>query len=423
MGRRPRLSKYDCLDIDQNKLIKSEEDKIYYLRLVEMIKTHKYGLCASIASKANTDLRNWIYSKTLRLVDTDKFQYKISTRVFWVRYGLADFPKCRICGNTIGVNCDIKLVRGYPDHCSFKCAQHDSIVMQRKIDTNVKQHGVNWWTNPNLMTQTLIERYGVDNYTKTSAYKDKQKEGFRKHYGVDHNMKCEKGRHEWSESYKVRTGYDHNWKNPESREICKQSCIAKYGVDHNMKCEAGREKWRQSIRDKYGVEYDHNWKVPEVREHYHDTCERRYGVRHPQQCPEIRKLSQYRYIYDGIHFDSKPEIAFYVWLKDHGVDFKYQPDECFNYEFDGMNRRYFPDFKVGDRFYEIKGDHMISESGTWICPWNHSHDAQYDAKRKCAEANGVVVLTSNEYAKYLKYIDEKYGRGWLDQFKNIPSEK
>ena len=66
---------------------------------------------------------------------------------------------------------------------------------------------------------------------------------------------------------------------------------------------------------------------------------------------------------------------------------------------------------------------MISESGTWICPWDHSHDAQYDAKRKCAEANGVVVLTSNEYAKYLKYIDEKYGRGLLDQFKNIPSEK
>ena len=77
MGRRPRLSKYDCLDIDQNKLIKSEEDKIYYLRLVEMIKTHKYGLCASIASKANTDLRNWIYSKTLCLVDTDKFYWVV----------------------------------------------------------------------------------------------------------------------------------------------------------------------------------------------------------------------------------------------------------------------------------------------------------------------------------------------------------
>lgn len=73
MGRRPKLSKYDCLDIDQNKLIKTEEDKIYYLRLIEMVKTHKYGLCASIVSKANTDLRTWIYNKTPRLVDTDKF--------------------------------------------------------------------------------------------------------------------------------------------------------------------------------------------------------------------------------------------------------------------------------------------------------------------------------------------------------------
>ena len=30
-----------------------------------------------------------------------------------------------------------------------------------------------------------------------------------------------------------------------------------------------------------------------------------------------------RYVYDGRSFDSKPEIAFYVWLKDNGMDFEY----------------------------------------------------------------------------------------------------
>lgn len=267
------------------------------------------------------------------------------------------------------------------------------------------------------MVQTLLDTYGVDNYTKTPEYKAKQKEGFMRHYGVDHNMKCEKGRAEWSEAYKASTGYDHNWKNPECRENMKKTLVGIYGVDHNMKCERGKEQWREGIRRKYGSEYDHDWKVPEVREHQYETCQKRYGVRNPMQCPEIQRKAKIRYKYDGISFDSKPEIALYLWLKDRGVQFEYQPDCDFRYEYEGKTHRYYPDFRIGGVYVEIKGDHMIAEDGSWICPWDRSQDGLYDAKRRCAEENGVVVLDSEGYAEYLAWSRRLLGPGFLEGLK------
>lgn len=61
---------------------------------------------------------------------------------------------------------------------------------------------------------------------------------------------------------------------------------------------------------------------------------------------------------------------------------------------------------------------MISESGKWICPWDRTKDGLYKAKQECAEVNGIRIITSDEYSRYLKYVSKKYGRGYLDSFKN-----
>jgi hypothetical protein len=115
---------------------------------------------------------------------------------------------------------------------------------------------------------------------------------------------------------------------------------------------------------------------------------------------------------------SEEDRSFYVWLKDNNVQFEYQPDCDFWYEYEGKPRRYYPDFKVGDTYYEIKGDHMISESGEWICPWDTTRNNLYEAKHQYVLKIGVVVLTSKDYAGYLDYVAAKYGKDWLDGFKN-----
>jgi len=53
-------------------------------------------------------------------------------------------------------------------------------------------------------------------------------------------------------------------------------------------------------------------------------------------------------LYDNNTFDSAPEVAFYIWLKDNNKHFIYHPNEFLSYDFNGVTYRYFPDFKVDD---------------------------------------------------------------------------
>lgn len=39
-------------------------------------------------------------------------------------------------------------------------------------------------------------------------------------------------------------------------------------------------------------------------------------------------------------FDSKPELAFYIWLKDNGIEFEFHPNISFIYEYAGKRHVY-----------------------------------------------------------------------------------
>lgn len=145
----------------------------------------------------------------------------------------------------------------------------------------------------------------------------------------------------------------------------------------------------------------------------------RYGVKYAQQCPEIRAKSGYRYIYNGIKFDSQPELAYYIWLTDNKIQFEYQPSVHIEYQINGEIHVYIPDFKIGDRLIEIKGDQYLDkESGAWICPYDRSKDELYEAKHQCCLSNNVQILYSCDYQRYIDYVNQKYGKKYLKQFKN-----
>ena len=87
-------------------------------------------------------------------------------------------------------------------------------------------------------------------------------------------------------------------------------------------------------------------------------------------------------MYNGIRFDSGPEIAYYIWLSDNNIEFTYQPKVSFKYLAEnGKEHLYIPDFQVGQDFVEIKGDQYLDKlTGKWVCPYDHSIDDHYEAK-------------------------------------------
>ena len=97
-------------------------------------------------------------------------------------------------------------------------------------------------------------------------------------------------------------------------------------------------------------------------------------------------------------------------MTDYNIKFEYQPNIKFEYEFKNKKHFYYPDFKVGDVFLEIKGDHLYEAM--------QIENTIDNAKYQCMIRNNVKILRYNDYKKYLDYIKEKYGTDYLKQFKN-----
>lgn len=260
-------------------------------------------------------LMDWINVQLPLLHDK---KYSISYKVYWIMYGIEQFPKCKYCGNIMNSLTNfIGIFYGFHKYCCNRCAQKD-IETQLTIQNTLKMH-----FGENVKTSLQIKQI---------------------------------------------------------REKIKQTNLLKYGNEN-----AGASTI-------------------------------------------IQKKIKKRYIYNNIYFHSAPELAFYIYLKDNNIDFQYHSNEYFEYIFNGNKHRYYPDFKINGQFIEIKGDQFFDKNGKMKAPFKSHFKTdneyeiackQYETKYKCMLDNNVKILRNIDYQKYIDYIDKKYGKNYLKQFKTI----
>lgn len=246
----------------------------------------------------------------------------LNEKAYWFLHDLKEYPHCQFkdCMNKVTF---AGLKKGYRMAC---CNSHAQAVARLKTAaTNLMRYGS---TTPlhskeirAKINQHNIETYGTANVVESDYFKQKRIETCRKNFGVDWPMQSEEVR-------------------KKSRESCKET----YGVEYVLQDEDVKAKGRETSRDKYGVDYP--MKSEEVKAKSRSTFQRNYGVNAPAQCPEIRRKQQMRCTYNGLHFDSTLEIAYYIWLVDHNVEFTYEPDLKFKYIYNGKVHWYIPDFIV-----------------------------------------------------------------------------
>lgn len=117
-------------------------------------------------------------------------------------------------------------------------------------------------------------------------------------------------------------------------------------------------------------------------------------------------MKKVRYCYDNNIFDSSWELAYYIYLKDFGINFEYHPDTTFPYKLDENAikfKKYHPDFKVHDKYVEIKSSFLAEH--------------QDKHKLEFLDNLGIEVLLKDDIKPFLNYIDEKYGKNYLNQFR------
>lgn len=273
-------------------------------------------------------------------------------------------------------------------------------ILEKSIATRKRNHGEDY-TGRAKCKNTMQQKYGVDYAYQIESVKEKIKQDNLEKYGVEYYSSTK-----------------------ECREKVANTCMNKYGATTYAGSDVGKENNRKRHFEKYGVEY--NWQREDVKQKIKDTNLQKYGVEFAMQNHDVRVRSQMRYTYDGKHFDSLPEIALYVRLKDNNTQFEYQPDVKFEFVHDNVAHFYHPDFRIGDELYELKGRQFFKNkdvsTNVMVNPYDHSLDALYEAKHQCMLRNGVKILSDNDYKVYLDYLKQKFTPEQIKSFRNTKKD-
>lgn len=295
---------------------------------------------------------------------------------------------------------------------------------ERSRKTCLEKYGVEYSfsseNNINKSKQTCLEKYGVDHYSKSDSFKEKFKETCQEKYGVNAPAQCPEIYQKLKNTCLEKYGVENYAKTEEFKEKFKETSIKRYGVENPIQNKEIIEKRIKTCQEKYGV--NNYIETEEFKEISKKTCLEKYGVEHISKAHIIHIKASKKYKYNNITFDSSWELAYYIWLTDHKINFEYQPNIKFKYIANEKEHFYFPDFKIGNELIEIKGDHFFDKNGNFRCPFNildENIQNEYKAKYECMLNNNIKIMRKNEIRNILYYIESRYGKKYLKQFKAI----
>jgi hypothetical protein len=167
-------------------------------------------------------------------------------------------------------------------------------------------------------------------------------------------------------------------------------------------------KQRQLLAKKTNLEkrgHDSNFKDEDFHKKSIQTQIEKYG----------RAIYSRNYIYNDVCFDSSWELAYYIYLIDHNINFEYQPKVEITYTGeDNLKHNYYPDFKVDNKLQEIKGNQFFNENNEPFCKITNTW---WKEKYDCMLSNNIEILREQDLSYVFDYIKQTYGNDYLSKFK------
>jgi len=172
-------------------------------------------------------------------------------------------PKC-YCNGELKFS-DMK--NGFRKFCSKKCMANSTDIKSKRKNTNLEKWGVDNPSKSEVIRNKVIEtnksKFGKEWATQSDSIKDKMKETFIKNFGVDNPSKIK-----------------------EIREKAENTMLEKFGVRHAMQNDDIKDKLKGIFIENWGV--DNPSKIKEIRERAENTMLEKFGVRHAMQNEEVK---------------------------------------------------------------------------------------------------------------------------------------
>lgn len=235
---------------------------------------------------------------------------------------------CSVCG------------RSFETHIIYEPANTAICRFCKGKKTTLKRYGVsNIFKKKDYIKSCVIAKYGTDNVRKAPEVVEKIRE-----------KRVNKTKEEKESIAKKR----------------EKSCKRKYGKNYK---KIFVEHYKKTCLEKYGVE--NVMQDSQIKTKCENTFLKKYRVKRPSTLPEIKsKISKShlsiplaekqkiqnkrarKYTYYNQNFDSEPELAFYIYCKDHNKNIKREP-KCFEYYYNNQKHYYFPDFEVDGKLFQL----------------------------------------------------------------------
>lgn len=316
--------------------------------------------------------------------------------------------KCYLCNKTFTRNNGLAYHLKFTHHITFKEHYDKFIKTDNEGVCAVCGKPTSWRGSSYLLC--------CSNKCGTRYSKDKRQATMLEKYGAKTTLESKELRSKMEHTCEEK--YD--TKNPGSfgGQIFENAMQSKYGV----------KSFLSTFTPEQRTEFGKLSHTKEAEEKYKNSMTMKYGVEHPSLSEEIFKKMRRKYTFDNKTFDSSCELAYYIWLKDHNMNFEYQPNIVFDFEFDNEIKHYRPDFRVGSDIIEVKGLQFFENkdiNSKMCCPYHYDTDTEediaqrnalYEAKHQCMLQNHVKIIT--DYSEYENYVNEKYTKDFVNLFKN-----
>lgn len=281
---------------------------------------------------------------------------------------------------------------------------------ERRKETNKRNHGglleCQTKEGKERRKETCRRKYGADNPLQNKEIRKKVAETNIKKYGYDNVFKSPEVQKRIQTTTFDKYGYKSYTQTPEYKIRVKETNIRKYGVPFYTQTKECWDKIKATNREKYGVDF--SFQNKEISDKWKEKFKEKYGVENPSQVEEFQNKKTRKYLYKNLFFDSSWELAFFVFNEDK--DIEYHPGKILYKDLEGKTHPYYPDFKINNRLFEIKGSHMMDNQGNLIDFYGKGkNQALFEAKQKCMEENNVIVISKKEIKPMIKEIKAKRG--------------
>lgn len=328
----------------------------------------------------------------------------------------------------------------------FASEEIKSRIKETMMERYGVEHALQYEEFLEKCNKTKLERFGTLAISALPEIKEKLRRAHLKKYGVVHSSKSDVVKAKIAKTNLERYGYTAAAKNETVRkklskamkahfsnkerrkqimEKREKTSIQRYGYSAAIKSIEARKR----ISNIMTAHFSDPKRKKEILEKREKTNLKRYGTKAAISSPYIKnknlnaKLAKYgtlaisnSYKFDDYKFDSSWELAFYCYNLYLDKPIK-KCTKFFDYKYNGIPHKYFPDFEIDGRIFEIKGDHFFNEEGLMICPFDRAKDGLFQTKQQCGIKNNVIFITRKEITPALNYMENTYGKNWKEIFK------